>query len=281
MTNDKNIVTKTNDGYVVEIFAKAEKNSEIEEYAEGISILESEKNLKEEEQYIIYKQILDKMDYKPVIIKVSENEKSIDILKTQLRAILRAAPNGDVSIAFPKVATTIDLQEYIEILEECKNELEKEENTYKKHIKIGIIVEIPSAALMAYELAKECDFFFIDTNSLTHYTFGSKKNNQKDCNLYTKFYSGIIKLVQEAKQGAHDAGIFCGICGDIVENESYMPLLIGLGLDQFSMEQKNISKARKIISELDKSDCKELAKEILQLRNIEEIEKKLKQFTKN
>lgn len=275
MSNDKNIITKTNDGYVVEIFAKTKKQieEEIGEIAEGISILDSKQNKTEEEQFLIYKEIVERMEYSPVVIETCELQKDETILKIQLRALLRAAKEGDVSIAFPKISSTIELKEYKGILEQCKYELEKEGITYKKHIKIGVIVEIPSAALMSYELARECDFFFIDTNSLTQYTFGNK---EKMTNMYTRLQPAIIKLIQQAIEGAHDAGIYCGICGEAIENELYIPLLIGLGLDQFSLETKNIEKTRKVISELDKYDCKEIVEDILQLRTLEEIENKLK-----
>lgn len=275
MSNDKSIITKTNDGYVVEIFAKTNRQieQEIREIAEGVSVLDAKQKGTEEEQFLIYKEIVEKMEYSPVVIETCELQKDKATLKIQIRALLRVAKEGDLSIVFPKIASSIELSEYKEILEECKYELEKEGLTYKKHIKIGVIVEIPSAALMSYELAKECDFFFIDTNSLTKYTFGNK---EKIPNIYTSLQPAIIKLVQHAIEGAHDAGIYCGICGDAIENELYVPLLIGLGLDQFSIETKNIEKTRRLISELDKYDCKELVEEILQLRTLEEIENKLK-----
>ena len=274
MANDKEVITKTNDGYVVELFTKVGIKSKIEETAEGLSILEQDKSLVEDDLYSTYKQIVEKMDYNPVIIKAPEIEKEIMVFKTQIRAMLRAASHGDLSIAFPKVATVDELKGYKEILKQCQNELEMENTQYKKHMKIGVIVEIPSVALMSYELAKECDFFFIDTNSLTDYTFGNKKNLE----VSNKLQPAIMKLIQQAIEGAHDAGIFCGICGDIVENELYMPLLIGLGIDQFSLDAKNIEKMREVISRLDKYDCKELVEEILELRTLEEIENKLKNF---
>lgn len=281
MSDDKDIVTKTNDGYVVELFANVKKYDEIDEMEQGITVLELKDNLVEDDQYEEYKAIVEKMDYKPVIMKVPEIKDEIMVLKTQLRAMLRAAKHGDLSIAFSKISSVIELKEYKQIIEECQSELELENTPYKKHIKIGIIVEIPSVALNSYELARECDFIYIETKSLTKYTFGNKDSNEKVPNLYTKFQPAIIKLVQHAIEGAHDAGVFCGIGGEIIENELYLPLLIGLGLDQFSMEPKNIVNARKVISELDKSDCKDLVEEILQLRTIEEIEKKLKEFRRN
>ena len=127
------------------------------------------------------------------------------------------------------------------------------------------------------EIARECDFFFIDIDSLTNNTFGNKKNTE----LCKKFQPAVIKLVQQTIEGAHDAGVFCGICGQVVENELYMPLFIGLGLDQFSIDANNIPKIRRVINDLDKSDCKELVEEIFQERTLEEIEKKLKLFTKD
>lgn len=270
MSNDENIVTKTNDGYVVELFAKTEEYFEIEEAIEGICILE--KDYEKNKKCSAYKEIVEKMDYRPVIIKALELKEEKTKIKTQLKDMLRAGKYGDLSIMFPKVSLLAELREYKDILEECKKELEDENIPYKKNVKMGVMVEIPSVALMSYELARECDFFFIEANSLTNYVFDFKQDDD------TKFQLATIKLVQQATEGAHDAGIFCGISGDIVENELYMPLLIGLGLDQFSMNSKNIEKGRKVIGELDKSECKYLVEEILQLRTIEEMEKKLKQF---
>lgn len=281
MSYDKKIITKTNDGYVVEIFANSKKYIEkgIEEIAEGLTLLEPQVDKTEEEQFSIYKEMVEKMDEAPVIVKALDIENKN--LKEQLRAMLRVAKHGDLSIAFPKISTITELREYNDILEECKTELEQKEIPYKKHIKTGIIVEIPSAALMAYELARECDFFCIETNSLTKYAFGNKTNNKEIPNLYEKFQPAVIQLVQHAIEGAHDAGIFCGICGEVVENELYMPILMGLGLDEFSMDSNKILKARKLINELDKSDCKELVEEVLQLRTLEDIERKLKQLKKD
>lgn len=276
MSNDKIIITKTNDGYVVELFAKIKNNvkNEVKEVAEGVSVLEIKKNQTEEEQFLIYKKIVEEMEDNPVTIKAIEKGKDILALKTQIRAILRAALCGDLSIAFSKIASVTDLIEIKEILEECKNELEKEDKQYKKHIKIGTVVEIPSAALMSYEIARECDFLFIETNNLTNYIFGGKY----DASEMARFQPAIIKLIRFATKGAHDAGIYCGICGDIAENALYIPLLIGLGIDEFSIEQEKISNIRKIINGLERYECKELAEEVLQMRSIEEIEKRIRQF---
>lgn len=279
MANDKFIITKTNDGYVVELFAKIKNNikNEIKDVAEGVSLLETKKAQTEDEQFSIYKEIVEKMEDSPVIVKAPDEGKDIETNKIQLRAMLRAAKYGDLSIAFPKISSVLDLEELKDILEECKNELDKENVEYRQHIKIGAVIEIPSAALMSYEIARECDFLLIETNSLTNYTFGNRQNSQQ----IQEFQTAIIRLIRLASKGAHDAGIFCGICGELVENELYIPLLIGLGIDEFSMEADNISKIRKLINELDRSDCKELAEEVLQMRTIEDIENKLKQFSRD
>jgi len=274
MSNDNNVVTKTNDGYVVELFARTNTNSEIGEKLEGLSILEPEKSLVEDEQYAAYKEIVEKMDYSPVMIKAPEMEKETMVLKTQFRAMLRAAKNGDLSIAFPQIATLKELKQYKDLLEECKKELEQENTPYRNHVKTGIIVEIPSAALTSYEIGKECDFLFIDTNSLTNFIFERKQEE-------AKIQLATIKLIQQAVEGAHDAGIFCGICGDIVENQANMPIFIGLGLDQFSVEAKNIENIRKTIGGLDKTECKYLIDEILQLRTTQDLESKLKKFNQD
>jgi len=276
MSNDKILVTKTNDGYVVELFAKIKNSvkSEIKDIAEGLTLLEIKKNQTEEEQFLLYKQIAEKMEDSPITIKVIEKGKDIETLKTQLRAILRAALCGDVSLAFSKIASVKELIELKEVLEECKNELEIEKKQYKKHIKIGTVIEIPSAALMSYEIARECDFLFIETNSLTNYIFGGKYDDSD----MARFQPAIIKLIRFATKGAHDAGIYCGISGDIAENALYLPLLIGLGIDEFSVEQEKIANIRKIINGLERYECKELAEEVLQMRSIEEIDKRIRQF---
>ena len=204
----------------------------------------------------------------------------VDIFTTQLRAVLRASAYGNLSIMFPMISSIEELREAKKILEECKKELDIKKIPYKKNIKVGIMIEIPSAALISYGLAKECDFFSIGTNDLIQYTVAVERGNEKISNLYTKYHPAVIRLIKQAIDGAHDAGIFCGMCGEAAGDELYIPLLIGLGLDEFSMNSNNILKARKKISELEKYDCKELTEEILGLTSAEEVENKLREFAK-
>lgn len=274
MANDKNIVTKTNDGYVVELFIK--NDIEAEESADGITLLEVGKKLTEKEYLQRYEDVAQKYNDQRIMIKIEDKEN-----KNQIKAILQVAKGRDISLMFSGIATPEELVDAKELLEVCKVELKLKEIPYKNNIKIGIIVEIPSVALNAYETARECDFFFIETNSLTKYTFGNNKKNSQHGQLYTKFNPGIIKLVQQATEGAHDAGIFCGISGDVIENEIYLPLLIGLGIDEFSIGKNNIKEFRETINKIDKSDCKEIFEEIKHLTKEDDIESRLKKFIKN
>ncbi len=312
----KDEITKTSDGYVVELVANIGTPSDVEivlkNTAEGVGLfrseflyMDSEKMPTEEEQFLAYKEVAEKMNDKPVIIRTldiggDKELKYLDlekesnpflgyrairlcldnttIFKTQLRAILRASVYGNLSIMFPMISSIEELREAKKILEECKVELEKKEIPYKKHIKVGIMIEIPSAALISYGLAKECDFFSIGTNDLIQYTVAVERGNEKISKLYTKFHPAVIKLIKHAIDGAHDAGIFCGMCGEAAGDELYIPLLIGLGLDEFSMNSNSILKARKRINELERYDCKELADEIIKMTSAEDVEKKLREF---
>ena len=312
----KDAVTKTIDGYVVELVANigtpADADIALKNTAEGVGLLRSEflymdsENMPtEEEQFNAYKAVAEKMEDRPVIIRTLDvgGDKelkylhldkeanpflgyrairlcldNIALFKTQLKAILRASAYGNLSIMFPMISSIEELRDAKKILEECKEELDAKNIPYKRHIKVGIMIEIPSTALIAYGLAKECDFFSIGTNDLIQYTVAAERGNEKISKLYTKYHPSVIRLIKLAIDGAHDAGIFCGMCGEAAGDELYIPLLIGLGLDEFSMNSNSILKARKRISELEKFDCKELAQEVLGLFSAEEVENKLKEF---
>ena len=137
------------------------------------------------------------------------------------------------------------------------------------------MIEIPSAALMAEELAKECDFFSIGTNDLIQYTIAVERGNEKVANLYTHFHPAVIRLIKSAIDGAHKNNILCGMCGEAAGDTSFIPLLIGLGLDEFSMNANKVLQARKLIRDLKFKDCKKLADEVLKLNSIEEIKRRL------
>ena len=141
------------------------------------------------------------------------------------------------------------------------------------------MVEIPSSAVMADEFAKECDFFSIGTNDLIQYTIAVERGNEKIANLYTHFNPAVIRLIKSAIDGAHKNGIICGMCGEAAGDANFIPLLVGLGLDEFSMNANKILKARKLITNLELKDCKKLANEVLQLTSTEEVKKVLEKFS--
>ena len=207
----------------------------------------------EEEQFEAYKKVAEAMGDKPVIIRTLDvgGDKEIKylhlekeanpflgyrairlcldniaIFKIQLRAILRASAFGNLSIMFPMISSIEELREAKKILEECKKELDGENINYNKNIKTGIMIEIPSAALISVGLATECDFFSIGTNDLIQYTVAVERGNEKISKLYTKYHPAVIKLVKLAIDGAHSANIFCGMCGEAASDELYVPLLI-------------------------------------------------------
>ena len=312
----KKLDTRTKDDYKVELVANigtpADIESVIKNSAEGVGLFRSEflymdnENMPtEEEQFEAYKKVAEAMGDKPVIIRTLDvgGDKEIKylhlekeanpflgyrairlcldniaIFKIQLRAILRASAFGNLSIMFPMISSIEELREAKKILEECKKELDGENINYNKNIKTGIMIEIPSAALISVGLATECDFFSIGTNDLIQYTVAVERGNEKISKLYTKYHPAVIKLVKLAIDGAHSANIFCGMCGEAASDELYVPLLIGLGLDEFSMNPNSILKTRKRIGELDRKECEKLAKEILIMTSAEEVEKRLKEF---
>ena len=312
----KNMESKTKDGYKVELVSNigTPKDVElvIENTSEGIGLLrseflymDSESMPTEEEQFNAYKEVAEKMEGKTVIIRTldvggdkeikylnMEKEANpflgyrairlcldnVDLFKTQLRALLRASAFGNIAIMFPMISSIEELKKAKEIVEECKKELDEKNIAYKKDIKTGIMIEIPSAAIIADKLAKECDFFSIGTNDLIQYTVAVERGNEKISKLYTKYHPAVIKLVKLAIDGAHKAGIFCGMCGEAASDKLLIPLLIGLGLDEFSMNSNKILQSRKTISKLNKKECEELASQILEMESATEVEEKLKEF---
>lgn len=306
----------TKDGTKVKLYANiglpADAEIAVNNTAEGVGLLRSEflymdsdTMPTEESQFEAYKKVAEIMKDKEAIIrtldiggdkdlKYLKLEKeanpflgyrairlcldNLNIFKTQLRAILRASAFGKLAIMFPMISSIEELKSAKNVLEECKEELDNENVLYDKNIKVGIMIEIPSAALIADKLAQECDFFSIGTNDLIQYTVAVERGNEKISKLYTKYHPAVIKLIKTAIDGAHSANIICGMCGEAAGDPLYIPLLIGLGLDEFSMNSNNILRARRTINNLDKEACVKLSEEILQMASAEEVEKRLKIF---
>ena len=312
----KNIVAKTKDGYQVEVSSNIGKTSDLEDVlkvgADGIGLfrteflfMDSEKMPTEEEQFESYKKIAENMKDKLSIIRTLDagGDKNIpylnlekednpflgyrairlclgntEMFKIQLRAILRASVYGNLAIMFPMISTIDELRSAKDLLEECKKELDLKNIPYNREIKVGIMVEIPAVAIMADKFAKECDFFSIGTNDLIQYTLAAERGNSKIANIYTKNHPAVIKLIKYTIDAAHNNGIFCGMCGEAASNIHYIPLLIGLGLDEFSMNSSAILETKKIITNLTKKQCEILAEKILKASSDKEVEQILKEF---
>ena len=315
----RNKESVTKDGTKVKLYANiglpADAEIAVNNTAEGVGLLRSEflymdsdTMPTEESQFEAYKKVAEIMKDKEAIIrtldvggdkdlKYLKLEKEANpflgyrairlcldnptIFKTQLRAILRASAFGKLAIMFPMISSIEELRSAKEVLEECKQELDNENILYDKNIQVGIMIEIPSAPLIADKLAQECDFFSIGTNDLIQYTVAVERGNEKISKLYTKYHPAVIKLIKKAIDGAHSANIICGMCGEAAGDSTFIPLLVGLGLDEFSMNSNNILRARRTINNLDKETCVKLSEEILQMASAEEVENKLKAFVNN
>ena len=315
----RNKESVTKDGTKVKLYANiglpADAEIAVNNTAEGVGLLRSEflymdsdTMPTEESQFEAYKKVAEIMKDKEAIIrtldvggdkdlKYLKLEKEANpflgyrairlcldnpkIFKTQLRAILRASAFGKLAIMFPMISSIEELRSAKDVLEVCKQELDNENILYDKNIQVGIMIEIPSAALIADKLAQECDFFSIGTNDLIQYTVAVERGNEKISKLYTKYHPAVIKLIKKAIDGAHLANIICGMCGEAAGDPTFIPLLVGLGLDEFSMNSNNILRARRTINNLDKEACVKLSEEILQMTSAEEVENKLKAFVNN
>lgn len=307
----KNKKAITKDGHQVELLANIGGPQDIQividNTAEGVGLLRSEflymdaKDFpSEEEQFEAYKKIAESLENKRLVIrtldiggdkdlkymKLPKEENpflgyrairiyldNVDLFKVQLRAILRASSYENVAIMLPMISSIEELRKSKEIIEEVKQELKTKNIKFNENIEVGIMVEIPSSAVMADEFAKECDFFSIGTNDLIQYTIAVERGNEKLVNLYSHFNPAVIHLIKSAIDGAHKNGILCGMCGEAAGDVKFIPLLVGLGLDEFSMNANKILKARKLITDLSFEECKQLAKKVLQLNSAEDVKR--------
>jgi phosphotransferase system enzyme I (PtsI) len=230
----------------------------------------------ESEQFEAYKYVLEKMGKKPVIIRTLDigADKQVgylkqptevnphlgyrgirlclgqtELFKTQLRALLRASIYGNLKIMFPMISGIDEIIQIKQIIKECTKELTASGQTFKK-VQIGIMIEVPAAAIMAEELAQHVDFLSIGTNDLIQYTLAADRMNEKISYLYDHSNPAVLKLIKMTVEGARKAGKWCGICGEMAGDEKYIQLLVDYGLDELSMGVPSILKAKKVILSL-------------------------------
>lgn len=195
-----------------------------------------------------------------------------DLFKPQLRAILRAGSQSNLHIMFPMIASIQEIRAVREILDECRVELEREATDFSQDPKIGIMIEVPSAALCADQLAKVVDFFSIGTNDLTQYTLGADRTNAKVSYLVTAMQPAVLRLIKQVIDKGHAAGIWVGMCGEIAAEPMAIPILLGMGLDEFSMNPSSIPQAKAIIRTWDTYQAALLAKQALQCETPSDVQ---------
>lgn len=201
-----------------------------------------------------------------------------ELFLTQLRAILRAGVFGNLKIMFPMISGLEELWEAKKILEQAKMELKARNTAFDENIKTGIMIEIPSAAVMADEFAKEVDFFSIGTNDLIQYTVAVDRGNEKVSYLYDSFQPAVLRFIKNVSDAAHGNGIPVGICGNMGAEPSAIPLHIGFGIDEISMPAGVIPKIKYEISRQKTADCMNIAQKALECRTTKEVHSLIEEY---
>lgn len=281
----------------------------LEHGAEGIGLyrteflyMDRETLPDEEEQFRAYKEVAEAMYPRPVIIRTLDigGDKKLpflempeelnpflgwrairmcldnpELFKVQLRAILRASHYGKIKIMYPMISSVTELRRANAILKEAKDELRREGIPFDENLEVGIMVEIPSAAVTADILAKEVDFFSIGTNDLIQYTLAVDRMNEKIANLYEPFHPAVLRLIKNVIDASHRAGKWTGMCGEMAGDPLAAPILLGMGLDEFSMSATSISQVKKVIRSLTFEQAKKIADKALEMESPAEIREML------
>ncbi len=305
----------TIDGIRVELFGNIGKPEEalsvVEKGGQGIGLFRTEflymdRNQlpSEEEQFQAYKKAAEIMGGMPCIIRTldiggdkqikglelpaEENPflgyrairiclKEVEVFKTQLKAILRASKYGTLKIMFPMISGIEELRAAKKILDEVKNSLDEKGIPYDRNIQVGIMIEIPSAAMTADILAKEADFFSIGTNDLCQYSLAVDRMNENVSYLYNPMHPGVLRLIKNVIEAGHEAGIKVGMCGEMASNVESAAVLLGLGLDEFSMAPSSIPYIKKTICNLTFEKAGDIAENVLKISDAAQIRNYVKE----
>ena len=304
-----NLEATTTDGHHVELFgnigkAKDAKNA-LTMGAQGIGLyrteflyMENDELPAEDVQFEEYKKVAQDMKGKPVIIRTMDigGDKELkcldlpsemnpflgyrairislnrpDIFKVQLRALLRASAFGDIHIMYPMIASVEEVKQANAMLDECKEELIADGKEFNKDIKVGIMIEVPAAAVISPILAKYVDFFSIGTNDLCQYTLAVDRMNEAIGSLYQPLHPGVLRLIKHVIDASHEHGKFTGMCGELASDPVATMILLGLGLDEFSMTASSIPIIKNILRSVSKAECEEVANKALTMDTAEEI----------
>ncbi|UZH07366.1 phosphoenolpyruvate--protein phosphotransferase [Heyndrickxia coagulans] len=311
LVNEKSV---SKDGHTVELVANIgtpnDLDGVIRNGGEGVGLYRTEflymgrdELPSEEVQFEAYKAVLEGLKGKPVVVRTLDigGDKKLpylplpeemnpflgfrairlcldrqDIFRTQLRALLRASAYGNLKIMFPMISNLDEFRKAKAILLEEKEKLIQEGVQVADHIEVGIMVEIPSTAVMADLFAKEVDFFSVGTNDLIQYTMAADRMNEHISYLYQPYNPAILRLVKRVIDAAHKEGKWAGMCGEMAGDEIAIPILLGLGLDEFSMSASSILRARSQIRNLNKVDMEKLAEDVLNFTTNEEVKEHVK-----
>ena len=312
----KDLPALTLDGHRVDVVANigtirdvegAERNG-----AEGVGLYRTEflfmdrdQLPTEEEQFIAYKEVVEAMNGNLVILRTMDigGDKELpylnlpkemnpflgwrairialdrrEILNAQLRAVLRASAYGRLAVMFPMIISVEEIRELKSVIEELKVELRNEGKDFDENIQIGVMVETPSAAVNAKFLAKEVDFFSIGTNDLTQYTLAVDRGNELISHLYNPMSPSVLSLIKQVIDASHAEGKWTGMCGELAGDENATILLLGMGLDEFSMSAISVPRIKKLIRNVNYQDAKLLAEKALQQPTAAEIERLVADF---
>ena len=308
LMRENQLQSETVDGYRIQLAANvesAEGMADIKRFgAAGIGLFRTEylymnrEHLPtENEQFEVYKKVAEATAGQPVIIrtldlggdKLSETVGSVpepnpalglravrlclarpELFKTQLRAILRAGCFGNIKMMFPMISSVAELERVMNILDEVKSDLQNSNMRFNGGMDVGIMIEIPGAALMADVLAKKVDFFSLGTNDLIQYTLALDRNNEHVAKLYEPTHPAVLRLIADTARAAGRNGIWTGVCGEMAGDLRYVPILVGLGVEELSMSPISIGHVRRLIRKISMADAERIAAQALQAETAKE-----------
>ena len=312
----KDLPAVTLDGHKVEVVANIGTIRDCEgthrNGAEGVGLYRTEflfmdrdQLPSEEEQFIAYKEVVEAMEGRLVVLRTMDigGDKELpylnlpkemnpflgwrairialdrrEILRAQLRAVLRASAFGKLAVMFPMIISVEEIRELKSVLETLKAELRAEGKAFDENIQVGVMVETPSAAVNAKFLAKEVDFFSIGTNDLTQYTLAVDRGNELISHLYNPMSPSVLGLIKQVIDASHAEGKWTGMCGELAGDERATLLLLGMGLDEFSMSAISVPHIKKLVRHVSYQEAKALADEALQKPTAAEIEQLIQAF---
>jgi phosphoenolpyruvate-protein phosphotransferase (PTS system enzyme I) len=313
-----NLPAETRDGKLIYLKGNIEVVEEVDGVlshgADGIGLFRSEFLFmrpdglpSEDDQLAAYRRVLEAMNGEPVTIrtldvggdKVSSainpgDEKNPilgwrairvclsekELFRTQLRAMLRASVYGKLRIMFPMISGVPELNQALEVLDEVRNDLRGREVPFDEDIPIGIMIEVPSAALISDTLARKVDFFSIGTNDLIQYTIAVDRGNERTAYLYQPFHPAVLRLIKLVIDNAHNEGLPVAMCGEMAGDPLASVVLLGLGLDEFSMSAVGIPEVKRIIRSVSLAEAEELAGDVMEMRSAAEIDRAVREHMK-